>query len=55
MNRMTRLKLVLALVAAIIWAGGYYLRNDVLTWIGIGILILAVLLRFVKGGGNTAA
>jgi hypothetical protein len=50
---MTQIKLALALVAALVWAAGYYFRNDVLTWIGIGILVVAVLLRFVKGSGNT--
>lgn len=55
MNRVTQIKLALALVAALVWAAGYYLRNDVLTWIGIGILVLAVMMRFVKSGGNRGA
>ena len=55
MSRMTQVKLALALIAAVVWAVGYYLRNDILNWIGIGILVVAVGLRFVKSGGNTGA
>ena len=51
MSKLTQAKLALALVAAIIWGAGYVQRNDALTWIGVGILAVAVLLRFVKPRG----
>ena len=51
MSKMTQIKLALALMASIIWAAGYYQRNDALTWTGIGILAIAVALRFVKPKG----
>ena len=49
MDRMTQAKLALALVAAILFAGSMRLEHaDYLRWIAIGLLAVAVLLRFVR-------
>ena len=49
MDRMTQAKLALALVAAILFDGSMRLEHaDYLRWIAIGLLAVAVLLRFVR-------
>jgi hypothetical protein len=47
MTRMTTLKLALAVVGILIWLFGNQAGDDRIRWIGIGLLVVAVLLRFV--------
>jgi hypothetical protein len=47
MNTLVRLKLALAVIALVIWAWGYSVDDSLLRVIGIGVLLVAFLLRFV--------
>lgn len=49
MDRLTQAKLALTVVAAILFAGSMRLEDaDYLRWIAIGLLAVAILLRFVR-------
>lgn len=49
MDNVTRVKLGLALIAAILFAASMRRPDvDILRWIAIGLLTVAVLLRFVR-------
>jgi len=56
MNQMTTLKLALAAVGILIWFFGHQAGDERLRWVGIALLVLAVLLRFVgpRPGGRKA-
>lgn len=47
MNTLVRLKLALVVIALIIWAWGYSVGDSLLRVIGIVVLLIAFLLRFV--------
>jgi uncharacterized protein YqgC (DUF456 family) len=47
MNTITQLKLGIVLVALVIWAYGYRTSNRTLMWVGMGLVVVAFLLRFV--------
>jgi hypothetical protein len=47
MNALARLKLALVVVALVIWAWGYRVDDSLLRIIGIVVLLMAFLLRFV--------
>jgi hypothetical protein len=46
-NTLVRLKLALVVIALIIWAWGYSVGDSLLRVIGIVVLLIAFLLRFV--------
>jgi hypothetical protein len=46
-NTLARLKLVLVVIALIIWAWGYSVDDSFLRIVGIVVLLIAFLLRFV--------
>ncbi|HEY0971735.1 MAG TPA: hypothetical protein VGE02_12270 [Gemmatimonadales bacterium] len=48
MNRLTRLKVVVAAVALVVWAVGARLGDERLTWAGLALLAGAFLLRFLN-------
>ena len=48
MERVTIVKLACALVGLGIFGYGVRIENDVVRWVGIGLVIVAFLLRFVK-------
>jgi hypothetical protein len=47
MNRATSTKLVLAAAGLVVWGLGIRANDSVLQYVGIGLLVVAVLLRFV--------
>ena len=47
MNTITRVKLGVVLIALIIWAYGFRADNRTLMWIGMALVVVAFLLRFV--------
>jgi hypothetical protein len=47
MNTLVRLKLALVVIALIIWAWGYSVGDSLLRVIGIVVLLIAFLLRFI--------
>ena len=47
MNTITQLKLGIVLVALIVWAYGYRANNRTVMWVGMGLVVVAFLLRFV--------
>ena len=48
MNQLTTLKLALAIVGILIWFFGNRAGDERLRWVGIALLVAAVLLRFLK-------
>jgi uncharacterized protein YqgC (DUF456 family) len=46
MNTITQVKLVIVFVALVIWAYGYRSNNRTLMWLGMGLVVVAFLLRF---------
>jgi hypothetical protein len=52
MDTATRAKLVLAVVAGILFAGSMWSGQDWMRWVAIGLLAAAVLLRFIYPGGR---
>lgn len=47
MTNLVRLKLALVIIGLIIWTWGYRVDDSFLRWAGIGVLLVAFLLRFV--------
>lgn len=47
MNRLVQLKLALIVIALTIWAWGYSVDDSLLRVVGIAVLLIAFLLRFV--------
>lgn len=50
MSPFTSAKLALALIAAILLGWGIRTDNSALRWAGMGFLLIALILRFVKSG-----
>jgi hypothetical protein len=47
-NRLVRLKLALVVIGVIIWVWGYRVDDSYLRIVGIVVLLIAFLLRFVR-------
>jgi uncharacterized protein YqgC (DUF456 family) len=47
MNTVTRVKLGVVLIALIIWAYGFRTDDRTLMWVGMALVVVAFLLRFV--------
>ena len=48
MNALPWIKLAVAVLGITIWAFGYSRDSSTLRWIGIGVLLAAALMRFIR-------
>lgn len=55
MTRLVQLKLALVVIALTIWAWGYSVDDSLLRIVGIAVLLIAFLLRFVGRRPRTPA
>ena len=52
MSQLTIAKLALSIAGLVVWWYGNQAGNRVLTWVGIGLLAMAVVLRFLGRAGR---